>query len=70
LYVVLDKFIHSESLAKKTLREESLAVGKDNQANHSRTLAAEQKRQDRKALCQDFENVEPSMYMDSLVCFV
>ncbi len=38
LYVVLEHFVIEDSWAEKSLREDSLAVGRNDQACHSRTL--------------------------------
>ena len=69
LSLVVDKFISSETWAQKVLREESLAVGRQDQSNSTRSLAATHQRKDLQALCTDFPNVEPNVYMDTLINF-
>ena len=70
LYVVLEGFLQQESWAKKTIREDHLAVGGTEVQNHrNRNLLKEQRRQDLKALCLSYESQMPKDYMDSLVRF-
>ncbi len=70
LYVVLEAFLNRESWAEQSLREASLATGGScMDSNTSRSLAALQRRQDLKALCEDFYNMQPATYMDSIVKF-
>ena len=66
-YVVLEQFITEDTWAEKILREDSLAVGKNTQLNHSRTLAQEYQRQDTKSIIENFHNLEPKAFMDMMV---
>ncbi len=70
LYVVLEGFLNRESWAEQSLREASLATGGSCvDSITSRSLAALHRRQDLKALCEDFYNMQHSTYMDSIVKF-
>jgi hypothetical protein len=55
LYLVLEGFLNRESWAEQSLREASLATGGSSVDNNtSRSMTAHQRRQDLKALCEDF----------------
>ncbi len=70
LYVILEGFLNKESWSQQIMREDSLAVGGNSTTlNSSRHKAAVQKRLDLKALCEDFYNMLPATYLDSLVKF-
>jgi hypothetical protein len=67
LFVVLEQFITEDSWAEKILREDSLAVGRNDQANHSRTLEKSYQLQDTQCIVKDYANLEPKSFMDMLV---
>ncbi len=70
LYVILEGFLNKESWSQQIMREDSLAVGGNSTTlNSSRHKAVAQKRLDLKALCEDFHNMLPATYLDSLVKF-
>ncbi len=45
----------------------AMAVGKNSQDNHSKTLSAAYHRVDMQALCQDFANTEPKLCMGTMI---
>jgi hypothetical protein len=65
--VVLEHFVIKDSWAEKSLREDSLAVGRNDQAGHSRTLDRTYQRQDTQKIAKDFANMKPKAFMDMIV---
>ncbi len=67
LYVVFEHFVIEDSWAEKSLQEDSLPVGRNDQAGHSRTLDWTYQRQDTQSIAKDFANMKPKAFMDMIV---
>jgi hypothetical protein len=68
LYTVLEGFLQQESWAEMKLREDVVAVGGTRMTeNRNKRLLAIQRRLDLKALCESWNTMPLSTYMDSLV---
>ena len=62
-----EHFVIEDSWAEKSLWEDSLAVSRNDQAGHSRTLDQTYQRQDTQSIAKDFANMKPKAFMDMIV---
>jgi hypothetical protein len=70
LFVVPEGFLNKESWLHTVLLEDSMAVGGNRtDLNKSRALSSVQRRLDLQALVQDFDNMMPATYLDSIIKF-